>query len=55
MQQRSTTAFRDRVLAGEPLIGTFLNLGSAVAAEITGRSGFDWLLIDLEHGSGTAG
>jgi len=54
MQQRSTASFRERVLAGEPLIGTFLNLGSAVAAEICGRSGFDWLLIDLEHGSGTA-
>ncbi len=46
--------FRERVLAGEPLIGTFLNTGSAVAAEICGRSGLDWLLIDLEHGSGTA-
>lgn len=46
-------SFRDRVLAGEPLVGTFLNLGSAMTAEIAGLAGFDWVLIDLEHGSGT--
>ena len=35
------------------LAGTFLNLGSASAVEIAAQTGFDWLLIDLEHGSGT--
>ena len=35
------------------LAGTFLNLGSASAVEIAAETGFDWLLIDLEHGSGT--
>lgn len=30
-----------------------MQMGSAVAAEIAGRSGLDWALIDLEHGSGT--
>jgi 2-keto-3-deoxy-L-rhamnonate aldolase RhmA len=44
--------FRNRVLAGEILIGSFLNMGSAVSAEICARSGFDWLMIDLEHGLG---
>jgi 2-keto-3-deoxy-L-rhamnonate aldolase RhmA len=44
--------FRQRVLAGEVLTGTFLNLGSALAAEIAALSGFDWLVIDLEHGAG---
>lgn len=33
------------------LVGTFLNLASANAVEITAGVGFDWLLIDLEHGS----
>lgn len=33
------------------LAGTFLNLGSTTSAEITAGIGFDWLLIDLEHGS----
>ena len=43
---------RRRVLAGEPLLGTFLDLGSALAADITAGAGFDWLVIDLEHGAG---
>lgn len=44
---------RRRVLAGEPTVGAFLNLGSFVAAEIAARAGFDWLLVDLEHGHGS--
>ncbi len=43
---------RQRVLSGELMAGTFLNLGSSLTAEIAGLSGFDWLLIDLEHGAG---
>ena len=43
---------RERLAAGETLVGTFLGLGSAVAAEACGRAGVDWLLIDLEHGAG---
>ena len=41
-------------LKTEVLAGTFLNLGSASVVEIAAETGFDWLLIDLEHGSGTA-
>jgi 4-hydroxy-2-oxoheptanedioate aldolase len=44
--------FRARVLAGEWLAGAFVNLGSSLTAEIAGRSGFDWLLVDQEHGPG---
>ncbi len=40
-------------LRRETLAGTFLNLGSATAVEIAAGVGFDWLLIDLEHGSGS--
>ncbi len=47
--------FRDRVLAGELLSGTWCSLGSSVTAEIAGASGFDWVLLDIEHGSGTLG
>ena len=46
------TDLRARILAGETLIGTFLGLGSPTAAEICGRAGFDWVIIDLEHGAG---
>jgi 4-hydroxy-2-oxoheptanedioate aldolase len=38
------------VLAGEPVYGAFVNIGSTVTAEIMGLAGFDWLVIDLEHG-----
>jgi 2-keto-3-deoxy-L-rhamnonate aldolase RhmA len=38
------------VLAREPLYGAFVNLSSSVTAEIMGLAGFDWLVIDLEHG-----
>jgi 2-keto-3-deoxy-L-rhamnonate aldolase RhmA len=44
--------FRKRVLAREWLCGTFLNLGSPNTVEIAGLAGFDWLLIDHEHGAG---
>ena len=43
---------RKRVLAGEVLAGTFCNLGSPFTTEIAGNAGFDWLLLDLEHGAG---
>jgi 2-keto-3-deoxy-L-rhamnonate aldolase RhmA len=44
--------FRKRVLAREWLVGTFLNLGSPMTVEIAGLAGFDWILIDHEHGPG---
>lgn len=47
------TSFRDRVASREDvLVGTFLNLGSSLTAEIIGLAGFDWVGIDLEHGVG---
>jgi 4-hydroxy-2-oxoheptanedioate aldolase len=45
--------FRERLRRGDFLLGTFLNIGSPVAAEICAGSGFDWVLADLEHGSAT--
>jgi 2-keto-3-deoxy-L-rhamnonate aldolase RhmA len=44
---------RARILAGETLYGSFVSGGSAIHAEILARAGFDWLIVDLEHGSGT--
>lgn len=44
--------FRRRVLARERLAGTFLNLGSPLTVEMAGCAGFDWLLLDHEHGPG---
>lgn len=44
--------FRNRVLAGDIVGGTFLNLGSPLTAEMAGSAGFDWVLLDYEHGPG---
>ena len=42
-----------RIRAGETLIGVFSDLASPIALELTGREGFDWCVIDLEHGAAT--
>jgi 4-hydroxy-2-oxoheptanedioate aldolase len=49
----ASPTFRDRVLAGQWLGGTFINLGSSITAEIAGHAGFDWLMLDYEHGPGS--
>ncbi len=36
--------------AGEMQLGCWLNLGAGGAAELAGLAGFDWALIDGEHG-----
>jgi len=43
---------RQRVLKRELVIGTWLNLGSSLTAEIAASAGFDWVVIDMEHGAG---
>ena len=43
---------KQRILGGEALHGCWANMGSNVSAEIIARAGFDWVLIDLEHGAG---
>jgi len=43
---------KQRLAQGDTVLGCWLNLGSPVTAEILGMAGFDWVLIDLEHGSG---
>lgn len=48
--QNNSLAVRAR--SGEVLLGTFLTLGAPQTAEICGASGFDWVLIDMEHGAG---
>ncbi len=43
--------FRDRLLRGERLAGTLLSLPVPELAEIACQAGFDWLFLDMEHGS----
>ena len=43
--------FRDALQSGKPLIGTLLTVASPEVAEALALLGFDWIFIDLEHGS----
>ncbi len=43
---------KTRLRGGEATFGTFLGTASPVAAEICAAGGVDWVLLDLEHGSG---
>jgi 2-dehydro-3-deoxyglucarate aldolase/4-hydroxy-2-oxoheptanedioate aldolase len=44
---------RARIQAGETLFGAWDSLGSPSSAELLGRSGLDWVVVDLEHGAAT--
>lgn len=45
-----TSTFRSRVLATEPLLGCFLTWPTAGVAELLAIAGFDFLVLDAEHG-----
>ena len=42
---------KSRMAAGETTIGSWLNLSSPVLTEMMAKAGFDWLVVDMEHGT----
>ncbi len=40
----------DRVMSGEVMAGVWLTFGSSTMAEMAGLAGYDWALVDTEHG-----
>jgi 4-hydroxy-2-oxoheptanedioate aldolase len=42
--------FRERLRTGKPLFGPFISLCHPALAEIAGLAGFDFVIIDTEHG-----
>lgn len=42
--------FKEELKKGNPKMGLFLNSASPVVAEQLSHSGYDWLLIDMQHG-----
>lgn len=42
---------REKLKSGLCSIGSWIQLSDASAAEIMGSSGYDWIAIDMEHGS----
>jgi 2-keto-3-deoxy-L-rhamnonate aldolase RhmA len=43
---------RQRALKGDFLAGAWCNLASPISTEIIGTAGYDWILVDQEHGPG---
>ena len=41
---------REAFAAGRPSFGSWVMLTDTVAAEIMGRAGFDWVILDTQHG-----
>src|SRR5688500_3037549 len=41
---------KQRIRAGQPAFGSLLNFGDPLVAEMMAAVGFDWLLVDTEHG-----
>lgn len=50
---RKLTDIKANIRAGKVSIGSWLQIPSADVAEIMGSAGYDWLAVDLEHGSFT--
>src|SRR5262247_3258776 len=46
----SGAEFKNQLRAGQPKLGLFLNSHSPTVAEQLAHSGYDWLLIDTQHG-----
>lgn len=46
------TKTKHQLCNGENTAGAWLQIGSPFTAEIMSRAGFDWLMIDMEHGPG---
>lgn len=44
------SSLKARLAAGEALLGAWCMIPGALTAEALGRAGFDWVLIDLQHG-----
>lgn len=45
-----TNTFKQALQRGDRMIGCWMSFGEAITAEIMGSTGFDWLVIDGEHG-----
>lgn len=45
----SNNSLKERLLAGELTIGSWITIGNTSVTEIMAKAGFDWLTIDMEH------
>ena len=45
-------SLKQKIQKGDTLSGTFLSLGNPIVSEMVGQAGFDFVIIDFEHGVG---
>lgn len=50
-RQAAVKAIRDRLKSGGRTVGSWLQLPNGSVAEIMGQAGYDWVAVDMEHGS----
>jgi len=46
-----TNKMKAKILAGEPVFGVSVTFPAPEIAEMIGNAGYDWIMIDAEHGS----
>ena len=46
---------RQRLAAGQPILGATVSAASPLVAETMGHLGYDWVLLDLQHGENNLG
>ncbi|MDR2470221.1 MAG: aldolase [Tannerella sp.] len=47
---KTLSAFREKLAQGKPVYGPFMKTGDAAFVECAGHAGFDFAILDMEHG-----
>ena len=42
---------RKKLIKGKVSLGSWIQLANSSIAEIMGKAGYDWIAVDMEHGS----
>jgi 2-dehydro-3-deoxyglucarate aldolase len=50
-RREKISLIRENLKSGKPSIGSWMQIPNSSIAEIMGMSGYDWIAIDLEHGT----
>jgi 2-dehydro-3-deoxyglucarate aldolase len=50
-RQKAVAEIRERLRSGGHTIGSWMQIPHGSVAEIMGKSGYDWVALDLEHGA----
>lgn len=45
------SSIRNKLAAGQPSVGSWMQIPHSSVAEIMGQAGYDWVAVDMEHGS----